>query len=170
MDIPGWLILVFGAVALCFAVGLIGGPPYVPTLTPQVKIALDMINLRKGQTLLELGCGDGKVLIAAAKRGWNAVGYEINPILVVVAKLRTFKYRKQVKVRWANMWQQEKWDKRADGIFVFILPQHMPKMGAKIEQWQTKPIRLVSFAFEMPGKKLVKKDKLGVYLYDYDTH
>lgn len=168
MDTFNWILLALGLVTLCFAVGLIGGPPYVPTLTPQVNIALDMINLKQGQTLLELGCGDGKVLIAAAKRGWRAVGYEINPILAFVAWIRTRRYGKQVTVRWGNMWKSEKWDAKADGIFVFILPQHMPKLDAKIKAWRNKPLKLVSFAFEMPGKQLVKKDKLGVYLYRYD--
>jgi hypothetical protein len=168
MDLVSWLLLGSGLIVGCFAIGLIGGPPYVPTLTPQVKIALDMINLQKGQTLLELGCGDGKVLIAAAQRGWRAVGYEINPILALVAWLRTRRYGKQVTVRWANMWQEDKWDRRADGIFVFILPRHMPRLDAKINSWQTKPLRLVSFAFEMPGKKAVKRDKQGVFLYHYD--
>lgn len=168
MDTFNWILLGFGLVSLCFAVGLIGGPPYVPTLTPQVKIALDMIALKQGQTLLELGCGDGKVLIAAARRGWRAVGYEINPILAFIAWTRTRRYRKQVTVRWGNMWNADKWDSKADGIFVFILPRHMPRLDATIKAWQSKPVRLVSFAFEMPGKKLVKKHKLGVYLYDYD--
>lgn len=169
MDLMNWLLLGLGAVTLCFAVGLIGGPPYVPTLTPQVKIALDMIDLKKGQTLLELGCGDGKVLIAAAQRGWNAVGYEINPILAFIAWLRTRRYGKQVTVRWGDMWRSDTWDRRADGIFVFILPQHMPKLDGKIKAWQQKPLKLVSFAFKMPHKRLVQKDKLGVYLYQYDV-
>ena len=127
---------------------------------------MDMVDLRPGETLLELGSGDGKILLAAAKRGWKVVGFELNPILVFISYLRTWRYRKQVKVVWGNFWNTEKWPP-AEGIFVFILQKHMKKLDTKIVQWHQHPVRLVSFAFTIPGKKPVAADKYGVYLYEY---
>jgi hypothetical protein len=72
-----WILVAASVVLVCFGLVLIVGAPYLPTLTPQVEAALDMLDLKPGQTMLELGCGDGKVLIAAAKRGWHCVGYEL---------------------------------------------------------------------------------------------
>jgi len=161
-----WLLLAAILVILCFGFVLLFGAPYVPTLPTQAKLALDMIDLESGDTLLELGSGDGKILLAAARRGLNAVGFELNPILVFVSRLRTWRYRRQVKVVWGNLWQTEKWPP-AEGIFVFILQKHMKKLDNKIIQWHTKPVKLVSFAFTVPDKTPTKQDKRGVYVYEY---
>ncbi len=163
-----WLTLAIAAIVLCFGFVVLFGPPYLPTLGPQARKAMDMINLQPGETLLELGCGDGKVLKLAAEDGLNAVGFELNPILVLVARLRTWSYRKQVKVVWGNFWRNEKWPD-ADGIFVFMLQKQMQKLDNKIIEWhkgKNKPVRLVSFAFTIPGKEPIEATST-VFLYEY---
>lgn len=152
-------------VLACFTFVLLVGPPYLPTLTHQVNVALDLIDLKPGDTLLELGCGDGKVLIAAGERGWNAVGYELNPILALVAWLRTRRYKGRVKVVWGNFWLK-KWPD-AEGIFVFILQRNMAKLDKKITQNFSHPVKLVSFAFVIPDKQpLQEKDDVRLYQYE----
>jgi SAM-dependent methyltransferase len=157
-----WLILLL--ILLCFAVVVLFGAPYLPTLTPQVKTALELADLKPGQTLLELGCGDGKVLIAAAKQGITAVGYELNPIMAAVCWLRTRRYRRHVKVIWGDFWQRS-WPP-ADAIFTFLLPKFMPRLNKKIMQSPDKPVKLVSFAFKIPGKN-PDGERNGVFLYKY---
>lgn len=149
---------------ICFAGVLLVGAPYLPTLTPQVRAALDLADLKKGDTLLELGCGDGKVLIAAAARGLNVVGYELNPLLVIICKIRTWRYRKQVRVIWGNFWHQP-WPE-AEAIFVFLLPKYMSKLHKKCIQYEHHPVKLVSFAFPVKNLKPLK-EQTGVYLYKY---
>jgi 16S rRNA A1518/A1519 N6-dimethyltransferase RsmA/KsgA/DIM1 with predicted DNA glycosylase/AP lyase activity len=115
-----WFLVVLGIIILLFGFVVFFGAPYLPTLNPQVKTALNLADLKKGQHLLELGCGDGKVLIAAAKQGIRVTGYELNPILVFICWLRTLRYRKLVRVVWGNFWQVSL--PKADAIFVFLLP------------------------------------------------
>ncbi len=159
-------ILVIGLLlAVCFAGVLLVGAPYVPTLQPQVKAALELADLQPGQTLLELGCGDGKVLIAAARQGINVVGYELNPLLALVAWLRTRRYRKQVRVIWGDFWRMS-WP-TAQAIFVFLLPKYMSKLDKKVIQYKHKPVKLVSFAFTIPGQE-VATEKDGVFCYSYN--
>ena len=135
----------------------------MPTLKPQIAAALDLADLKPGQMLLELGCGDGRVLRAAAKRGVHGVGYELNPILVVVARLYTWRYRKQVKIVWGDFWRAE-WP-RTDAVFVFLLDKYMEKLDKTIVQKQSgHKVKLVSFAFQIPGKKPVKQQS-GLFLY-----
>jgi SAM-dependent methyltransferase len=148
----------------CFAGVLLVGAPYLPTLTPQVKAALQLADLKPGQTLLELGCGDGKVLLAAARQGNKAIGYELNPIIAAIAWLRTRKYRHLVKVKCVNFWRAD-WPP-ADAIFVFLLPRFMSKLDAKVARYDSAEIKLVSFAFKIPGKN-IDKELDGVYLYKY---
>jgi len=148
----------------CFAFVIFFGAPYLPTLKKQIPPAFELLDLRPGQTLLELGSGDGRVLIYAAKKGLNAIGYELNPILFIYSWLRTIKYRKKIKVVWCNYWHKE-WAK-TDGIFVFLLDKYMAGLDKKIVQYKHKPVKLVSFAFKVPGKK-PKGIKQGLYLYEY---
>lgn len=151
-------------IIVCFGGVVLVGAPYLPTLTPQLETALKLANLKSGQTLLELGCGDGKVVIAAAKQGINVVGYELNPLLALIAWVRTRRYRKNVRIVWGNFWFKD-WQE-ADAIFVFLLTRYMEKLDKKIGQYPHKPVRLVSFAFNIKGKQPIKiKD--GIYVYDY---
>lgn len=78
--------------------------PYVPATTQQVRLVLQHA---RGKTLVDIGSGDGRVVscygvvkmiitrlyllkvIEAAKAGYNAVGYELNPWLVVYSKLNS---------------------------------------------------------------------------------
>jgi hypothetical protein len=148
-------------VVLAFGGVLLFGAPYVPTLEKQGIAALDLLNLQPGDTLLELGSGDGKVLVLAARAGLNVVGVELNPFLVVVSWLRTLRYRRQVRVIWGDFWRV-RWPE-CDGVFTFLLDRFMPKLDARMQQAR-KP--LVSFAFQIPGRK-ADAEKMGVYLYKY---
>lgn len=149
-------------VAFTFVIAF--GAPYLPTLKDRVPEAIELANLKPGQTLLELGSGDGRVLIAAAKKGIKSVGYELNPLLVVYSKVKTIKYRKNIKIIWGNYWKKQ-WPK-ADGIFVFLLQPYMEKLDKRIVQDFPKGIKLVSFAFTIPDKKPTKENN-GMYLYTY---
>src|SRR3990167_10959112 len=80
------------ALLFMFSFVILVGAPYAPTLRRQQKIALELLDLKPGQVLYDLGCGDGRLLVAAAKAGYRAVGYEINPALAAIAYLRTRRY------------------------------------------------------------------------------
>ncbi len=151
-------------VLICFTGVLLVGAPYLPTLTPQVKAAMALAELQTGQTLIELGCGDGKVLVAAAQQGAQVVGYELNPFLALICWLRTRRYRSQVRVVWADFWRAD-WP-ASDVIFTFLLPKYMKKLDKKIVQYNHKPVKLVSFAFAVPDKQPQQTDS-GLFLYIY---
>ena len=160
-----WIIslsLVF--LILVVGLGALFGPPYVPTLRLNMMTALDLLDLKEGQTLLDLGSGDGRVLLAAAQRGWNAVGIEVSPILVIISKIRTWKYRKQVRIIWGNYFFT-KWPE-CDAIFSFMIQYQMKRLDERIEEWHTKPIKFASFAFEVPGKHAIAQ-RGGIFLYQY---
>lgn len=156
---------IFGVVVLLFGFVVFFGAPYVPTLRPQVKAALKLADMSPGQHLLELGSGDGVVLLAAARQGVRVTGYEINPILVIISRIRTWRYRKLVTVVWGNFWRGTL--PEADGIFVFLLPKYMRRLDNKITQeYSGKKVKLVSFAFEIPDREPTQVQN-GVYLYTF---
>jgi len=152
------LVLSFGAVLLI-------GAPYMPTLKKSCTQALDLLDLKPGQTLYELGSGDGVMLKLAAQRGLKVVGYELNPFLVFISRFRTIRYRRQVKIRCWNFWGADL--SKADGVFVFLLDRFMPRLDAKIQKEKPiKGLKLVSHAFKIPSKKpAAKAGALFLYLY-----
>jgi SAM-dependent methyltransferase len=159
-----WFIVIGIIAILAFSIPVLFGPPYLPTLRLNLEMALDLLDLKPGQTLLDLGSGDGRVLIAAAKRGWNAVGIEVSPFLVIISRIRTWKYRKQVRIMWGNYFLT-KWP-QADGVFGFIIQYQMRRLDKRIQEWHTKPVRVASFAFRIPDKTPIDEEG-GVYLYEY---
>lgn len=161
-----WLLFVVLAVVVISGVVVFVGPPYLPTMRRQTEAALDLLAMKPGQTLLELGAGDGRVMLAAAKRGLRVIGIELNPLLVVVTWLVTWRYRKQVRIIWGNYWTIS-WP-HADAVFTFMLPKYMGKLDQRIEAWHKKPLKLASFAFKIPRKKPAK-EKDGVFLYIYSS-
>ncbi len=158
------LILIGIILVFVFGVVVVFGAPYLPTLKGQTDIALDLLNLKPGQTLLELGSGDGRVLRAAAKRGIKGIGYELNPLLVWYSRLANIRYRKLITFKCRNYWQVAL--PPADGIYVFLLNRYMTKLDKKITQEKHGPVKLVSYAFKVPGKKPAKEQG-GLMLYEY---
>lgn len=151
------LILVYGSI-------LFFGAPYFPSLKPHIKAGLDLLDLKKGQTVYDLGCGDGRFLKAAAKHGLNAVGYELNPFVFAYAWLTTRRYRRQVKVYYGNFWRADL--SGADAIFVFLLDKYMKQFDELVKTKAPKGVKVASHAFKIPDKKIVAQD-YGVFLYKY---
>jgi SAM-dependent methyltransferase len=170
-----WIYIAVLAVVLCFSFVLLFGAPYLPVLRRQLTTSLELLDLRPGDTMLELGCGDGRVLAAAAKQGVKAVGYELNPVLAFWAWLSTRRYGRQVKVHWGNYWKAD-WPV-AQGVYAFILPKYMSKLDNKVVQqqriWQgssavTLPLRVVSFAFQIPDRA-PDMERDGIFLYVFPS-
>lgn len=154
-------IIIF-CLVLFFGLIVVVGAPYLPTLTPQIRAAFELLGLQKGETILELGCGDGKVLLLAAKQGYKAVGIELNPVLFLVALWRTRHVRSRVTVRWGNFWTMQ-WPP-SDGVYVFLIDHFMPKLDEKMAVYGGK---LASVTFRVPHKKSIH-EKNGVFLYKYE--
>lgn len=163
MEIIIWWFVV--ATILISGLILLVGAPFLPTTNKARVDALDLLDLKPGQLVVDLGCGDGRFLISAAKRGLNAEGYELNPLLVAYAWLATRRCRKQVKVIWGNFWKADL--SKADGVFVFLLDRFMLKLDAKIKNdSKGRRLKLASHAFKIPGRKPVAR-KGAVFLYLY---
>lgn len=158
--IVGCIIIIFGAVAF-------RGAPYVPTLQRSVGNALELMDLQKGDLIVDLGAGDGKVLQAAANRGLRALGYEINPLLYLIAKARALPRRRKIAVHWRDFWLAE-WPHEAKGVFIFLAGPYMSRLSRRLAQEMERrqePLRVVSYGFAIPGF-LPKKIQDGMYLYE----
>lgn len=111
-------IIVF-LIVVWFGVVLIG-PPYVPTLKRDLGVLFSHLKLNSKDHLVDLGSGDGKVLVAAAKYGTRVSGVEINPFLVLISRLRLRSYKGRVTA--GDMWRYQL---PADTSHVFVFPAEM---------------------------------------------
>lgn len=157
---------------LAYAFVLPFGAPYLPTKRRERQQALNLLNLKPGQTLVDLGSGDGSILVTAAQHDLRAIGYEINPFLWLVSRLRTLKYGSRVRVKLQSFWRADL--SRADGVFVFLIERKMARLDKLLNQQSTlqlrsgqeKPLPVVSHAFKIPGRKIIKQSgPLFLYIY-----
>ena len=160
---PLWFIIVFLTV-MAFALGVRRGAPYLPILKRDSDALLKLGGLKAGQSVIDLGSGDGRFLLAAARRGISGTGYEINPILVLVSRIVCWRYRRLVKIHLADFWRVEL--PPADVIYTFLLPKYMTDLDAYLRRQVKRPTLLISFAFEIPGRKPDKHNH-NTFIYSY---
>jgi SAM-dependent methyltransferase len=133
-------------------------PPDVRFVTtPQdvVERMLDLAEVRAGEMVYDLGCGDGRIVIAAARRGARGVGFEIDPQLVEKARAAVDQagVRDRVAIRRADIFTLDLRD--ADVVTLFLLPTINVRLIPQLER--LKPgSRIVSHEFSMRGVKPAK--------------
>lgn len=158
------LILILLVTSAAFAIAGFFGAPYVPILKRDSRPLLAIDQLKPGQTLVDLGCGDGRLLRAAAARGIRGIGYEINPFMVIISRLVCFRYRKLIKIHLANLWSIKL--PAADAIYVFLMPRFMNRLHAKLAAEIKRPTLVISYVFEIPGQTPVEHIA-NSYIYRY---
>ena len=158
-------ILVLLVIAVAFAAGGLLGAPYVPIRRRDSPALLDLAGLKPGQTLVDLGSGDGQLLRLAASRGIRGIGYEINPFMVLVSRLVCWRYRRLIKIHLANLWQIRL--PPADAVYVFLMPRFMDRLDRKLSAEIRRPTRVISYVFEIPGRTPIKRGA-GSLIYEYD--
>lgn len=139
----------------------IKGPPFVPSSDKTIQNALQLANLKPTDTVVDLGCGNAKFLIAASPYCKQAIGYELSFPTYLMAKLKTRKMP-NIKIQYKNFWKEDFSD--SDVVFCFLLLRLMPDVHQKI--WPTlKPgAKLISNTFSMkPLKPNQKIDSTLLY-------
>uniref|UniRef100_A0A8C8G3S5 Uncharacterized protein n=1 Tax=Oncorhynchus tshawytscha TaxID=74940 RepID=A0A8C8G3S5_ONCTS len=83
--------------------------PYVPATTAQVENVLKVLQARSG-SLVDIGSGDGRIVIAAAKKGFRAVGFELNPWLVWYSRYRAWRagVHHSTSFHISDLWKMDK--------------------------------------------------------------
>lgn len=161
-----WIVWIIGLlIVIAYGLVILFGAPYLPTLRTERQKVFDLLNLQPGQLFVDLGCGDGVMLVMAAEQGLKAIGYEINPFLWFYAWLRTRRYGRKVSVKYKSFWQADL--SNADGIFVFLITHHMKRLDKLLSKCASKnKLKVVSNAFKIPDRP-IKKSTGSMFLYLY---
>lgn len=182
------VILIILLIPTAYA-GLIGAP-FVPTRKKIIDKTLEEIHLKKNDLVIDLGSGDGAVLIAAVRRGAQAVGYELSPIMWAIGWLRLISsYRvnrppsqtlssvssKEVPatirpyIKFGNFFHQHL-PAETTIVFAFLLPKTMPHLKEYLSQQHLPKLRyILTSTFPFPNEKsfrVVEVKNLGkIYIY-----
>jgi len=112
---------------------------WVPTWKKDLKRILDLANLKSGETLYDLGCGDGRILEYAAENYEikEAVGFEISLIPYIFAKLRASfaQGHKKMRVVYGDLFRVNL--KEVDVVVCFLMPAAIKKLKPKFEKSKT---------------------------------
>lgn len=170
MASPLLLVLLILALAglLWYFVPIFSGIPWVPTQAARIQRALDLAGIQPGETFYDLGCGDGRVLVAAARRGARAIGIEVSPIHCLAARARAALagVGEKVGVRWGNFYRHDL--AGADIVFWYGHSRYTGKMQAHLARNLKAGTRLVSINIDFPGWQPAAIDKRAlIFLYRF---
>nr|XP_003466764.1 protein FAM173B [Cavia porcellus] len=123
--------------------------PFVPATAKQIENVVKMLRRRRG-SLVDVGSGDGRVVIAAAKEGFTAVGYELNPWLVWYSRYRAWRegVRGSTSFYISDLWKVS--FSQYSNVVVFGVPQMMPQLEKKLELELQDDARVIACRFPFP--------------------
>ncbi len=124
--------IIIGIFLLVVGIGALFGAPYVPSQRRYLKRAFDeLYPLQSTDVLVDIGAGDGVILREASERGARAIGYEINPILYVVARWMSRRHDR-VSVRLSNFWTSEL-PEETTVVYAFSVNRDAAKLTRKLQ-------------------------------------
>ena len=123
-----WVII---GIAILFGFVVLFGAPYVPTLNKELGEAFSKLYaVGPNDTVVDLGAGDGRVVRAAVAKGAVAYGYELNPLLVLIAKLRV---GRTGRVQLRDMWSV-KLPQSTTLVYVFTVSRDSKRLRNYLQQ------------------------------------
>ncbi|HQI20991.1 MAG TPA: methyltransferase domain-containing protein, partial [Leptospiraceae bacterium] len=132
-----------------------GQPDVIFVPTPQVVVdkMLETARVTKSDLIYDLGCGDGRIVVTAAKRyGAHAIGFDIDPQRIRSSQenVRTNGVDNLVQIRQADIFQLDLTP--ANVVTLYLLPSLNIKLMPQLKRLRAGS-RIVSHDFDMQGAK-----------------
>jgi len=160
----GALALWIGAASALQRISPYNLAPYVPSPEPVVEKMLEAADLKAGETLFDLGCGDGRILfLAAEKFRANAVGVELSAKLVQQTrdKVRKLGLQDRITVVEGNLLDVNL--RTADVVTLYLMRMSNEKLKPNLLKELRAGARVVSHDYEIPGWKPIRIERLLVH-------
>jgi ubiquinone/menaquinone biosynthesis C-methylase UbiE len=157
--------MLLAAVLVSSALGRKPDVGFVPTPPSAVERMVEMAGVRAGDLVYDLGCGDGRIVIAAAKQQKiKAVGVDIDPERVAESRenVRTAGLESLVEIRQADVFDLDL--SEADVVFLYLTPRLNARLMPQLRK--LKPgARIISYEFDMGNAKPVEvvREKFDQY-------
>jgi SAM-dependent methyltransferase len=132
---------------------------WVPTPPALVEKMLDMAGVTAKDLVMDLGSGDGRNIIAAAKRGARAIGVEFNPEMVALSNRMAVEQGVQERATFIEGDMYEADISRATVLALFLLPDNLRKLSAKFAAMPA-GTRIVANTFAIPDWEPDEKETI----------
>ncbi len=144
-----FVIKVLYGISIALVLPVTQGALYVSTARSRVAALLEAVTPEPGQLLVDLGCGDGRVLRHASRRyRVHAKGYELNPLAYLKARLLSVGYA-DVAIRRENFWKADL--SSANIVCCYLYPDVMARLAGKLRTELKPGATVVSCNFPLPG-------------------
>lgn len=171
MVLPYWVLYAFLAglavVVYFLYASFAFGAGYQPTPRAVVTRMLDAAEVGPSDTVYDLGAGTGAIVFRAAReRGAHAVGVEVDPIRVLILRLRRWVGGPvdRVRIQWGNLYGSD--FRSATVVAVFLWPEAMERLRPLLEAQLRPGSRVVSHWHPVKAWRSVAEDPTTrVYLY-----
>jgi 2-polyprenyl-3-methyl-5-hydroxy-6-metoxy-1,4-benzoquinol methylase len=152
------IIVLLTLVPIIMAMFLWQGAPFVRTSKTRTTILIQAAEKFKPKHTIDLGCGDGSLVIALARAGYKVDGIEIQPWLVWRAKrnIRKHHLEKSVNIYWGSFWRYNL--SKYDLVVVFGMQHIMPRLESKLLAELDEKTHVVSNTFVFPNLSVVSKN------------
>jgi len=157
------LIVIFGFVVF-------RGAPYVPSHHSEVVKAFsqDLYPVGENDVVVDVGSGDGIILRLAAQSGARSIGFELNPVLVLISRFLA-RGKKNIKTVLADFWLTDlPYDTTL--VYAFTVTRDIDKMANKLQNEATRlqrPLYFISYGTSIKNKTKLKQ--LGAHhLYRFE--
>ncbi|XP_053739413.1 ATP synthase subunit C lysine N-methyltransferase [Synchiropus splendidus] len=145
--------------------------PFVPATPTQVENVLCALRHRRG-TLVDIGSGDGRIVIAAARRGFQASGFELNPWLVWYSRYRAWRegVHQSTAFHISDLWKVS--FSQYSNVVIFGVPQMMEQLEVKLTDELPSSAKVVACRFPFPTwvpEQTVGEGIDTVWVYDGRT-
>ena len=141
-----------------------------PTDWDTVHRILSLAEVQDADTVFDLGCGDGRIVVAAAKEyGARGVGVEIDPLRIAASKIRALLagVNSNVQLKLGNMYEADL--SSADVVILFLSGTANRKLAPKLSRELGSGTRIVSYYHAIPNWKpertATTRDGYNLYLY-----
>jgi SAM-dependent methyltransferase len=163
------LLLILFILLLSYLYGSWKGAPWFPTRKKDVERFLRLAEIKKGQKVYDLGCGDGRMVCVAAGEGAEAYGFEVSLFPFFLAHIRRFFHpnKNTIHITLQDIWNISFSD--ADVLYFFLMPKVYNKITEKFEKELKKGTRVIVYVWPIEGWEPVKVDSLvgypNIYVY-----
>lgn len=124
--------------------------PWVPTPEKRILKMLELANIKPGDKVYDLGCGDGRMVHLASKvYGAKGIGVEFSPLVYAMARVRNFILRSKSQLVFADFRKVDLSDAKV--VMFYLLPQAVKNLKPKFERELKPGAKVISYAFEMEG-------------------
>lgn len=164
------ILVVFSYIFASFGLAFIFGAPYVGTSRKMAQEMLEFAGIKEADVVMDIGSGSGTILLTAVQKygARKAIGYEINPFLVWITRIRAYfaGISDKIEVKRVNFFKTD--IEQADIVAFYLLQGAMNKLYERLNDQLAPGTRLISRGFEfnqIKPSKSTKDSSSSYYLY-----